>query len=91
MKLVLASHNQGKLQELAAILEPAVPGLELVSYNGPEPIEDGTSGVRVVGQRRADLVAGDDSVVVAIEPFEESIPSTVTNGTRPSGSAASIQ
>ncbi|MFM2321623.1 MAG: hypothetical protein RL612_770 [Actinomycetota bacterium] len=43
MKLVLASHNQGKLQELAAILEPAVPGLELVSYDGPEPVEDGIS------------------------------------------------
>jgi XTP/dITP diphosphohydrolase len=43
MKLVLASHNQGKLQELAAILEPAVPGLELISYDGLEPIEDGTS------------------------------------------------
>lgn len=43
MKLVLASHNQGKLQELAAILEPAVPGLELVSYDGPEPIEDGVT------------------------------------------------
>ena len=43
MKLVLASHNQGKLQELAAILEPAVAGLQLVSYDGPEPVEDGTS------------------------------------------------
>ena len=43
MKLVLASHNQGKLQELAAILEPAVPGLELFSYDGPEPVEDGIS------------------------------------------------
>lgn len=43
MKLVLASHNRGKLQELSAILEPAVPGLELVSYDGPEPVEDGTS------------------------------------------------
>ena len=43
MMLVLATHNQGKLKELAAILEPAVPGLELVSYDGPEPIEDGTS------------------------------------------------
>ncbi|MEY4618504.1 MAG: hypothetical protein RL101_690 [Actinomycetota bacterium] len=43
MKLVLASHNQGKLQELAAILEPAIPGLELVSYDGPEPVEDGVS------------------------------------------------
>lgn len=43
MKLVLASHNQGKLAELKAILEPAVVGLELVSYDGPEPIEDGVS------------------------------------------------
>lgn len=43
MQLVLASHNRGKLAELAAILEPAVPGLELVSYDGPEPVEDGIS------------------------------------------------
>lgn len=43
MKIVLASHNQGKLQELRATLEPAVPGLELVGYDGPEPIENGTS------------------------------------------------
>jgi XTP/dITP diphosphohydrolase len=43
MKLVLASHNQGKIQELAEILEPAVADLELVSYDGPEPVEDGTS------------------------------------------------
>lgn len=43
MKLVLASHNAGKLAELRAILEPAVPDLELVGYDGPEPIEDGIS------------------------------------------------
>ena len=43
MKIVLASHNQGKLQELRATLEPAVPGLELVGYDGPEPVENGTS------------------------------------------------
>ncbi|MEY4648051.1 MAG: hypothetical protein RL009_467 [Actinomycetota bacterium] len=43
MKLVLATHNQGKLAEMRAILEPAVPGLELVSYDGPEPIENGTT------------------------------------------------
>jgi len=43
VKLVLASHNPGKLAELRAILEPAVPNLELVGYDGPEPIEDGTS------------------------------------------------
>lgn len=43
MKLVLASHNAGKLAELSAILEPAVEGLDLVGYDGPEPVEDGTS------------------------------------------------
>ncbi len=43
MKLVLATHNQGKVAELRAILEPAVKGLELIGYDGPEPIEDGTS------------------------------------------------
>ncbi len=43
MKLVLASHNQGKLAELRAILEPAVAELELISYDGPEPVEDGVS------------------------------------------------
>jgi XTP/dITP diphosphohydrolase len=41
MKIVLATHNQGKVQELRAILEPV--GLELVGYEGPEPIEDGIS------------------------------------------------
>jgi len=41
MKLVLATHNQGKVAELRAILEPV--GLELVGYDGPEPVEDGTS------------------------------------------------
>ena len=43
MKLVLASHNQGKLGEMRAILELAVPGLELVGYDGPEPVENGTT------------------------------------------------
>ena len=43
MKLVLASHNQGKLAELRAILEPMVAELELISYDGPEPVEDGVS------------------------------------------------
>ncbi|MCX8529475.1 MAG: RdgB/HAM1 family non-canonical purine NTP pyrophosphatase [Rhodoluna sp.] len=41
MKLVLATHNQGKVEELRAILEAQVPGLELVGYDGPEPVENG--------------------------------------------------
>jgi len=43
LKLVLATHNQGKVAELRAVLEPAVPGLELLGYDGPEPVENGTS------------------------------------------------
>ena len=43
MKLVLATHNAHKVKEVAAILEPMVPGLELLGYEGPEPIEDGSS------------------------------------------------
>jgi XTP/dITP diphosphohydrolase len=41
MKLVLATHNQGKVEELRAILQSQVPGLELVGYDGPAPVEDG--------------------------------------------------
>ena len=43
MKLVLATHNQHKVVEVGAILADAVAGLELVGYDGPEPVEDGTS------------------------------------------------
>jgi XTP/dITP diphosphohydrolase len=43
LKLVLATHNAHKVKEVAAILEPLVSGLELLGYEGPEPIEDGSS------------------------------------------------
>jgi len=41
VKLVLATHNQGKVAELRSILAPV--GMELIGYEGPEPIEDGVS------------------------------------------------
>lgn len=43
MELVLATHNAHKVQEVAAILGNRVPGLTVLGYNGPEPVEDGTS------------------------------------------------
>ena len=43
MELVLATHNAHKVKEVAAILEPIVPGLKMAGYDGPEPIEDGSS------------------------------------------------
>lgn len=41
--VVLASHNQHKLEELRRILAPLVPDIELISYDGPEPVETGVS------------------------------------------------
>lgn len=43
MKLVLATHNQHKVAEVNDILASQVPGLEVLGYDGPEPVEDGTS------------------------------------------------
>lgn len=43
MKLVLATHNAHKVDELRRILGPSLDGLELVAYDGPEPVEDGDS------------------------------------------------
>ena len=43
MKLVLATHNAHKVEELRRILGPQLDGLELVGYDGPEPVEDGAT------------------------------------------------
>jgi XTP/dITP diphosphohydrolase len=43
MELVLATHNAHKVGEVAAILGATVPGLSVLGYDGPEPVEDGTS------------------------------------------------
>jgi XTP/dITP diphosphohydrolase len=41
MKVVLATHNAHKVEELRRILGDALEGIELVGYDGPEPVEDG--------------------------------------------------
>lgn len=43
MQLLLATHNAHKVEELRRILGPELDGIELVGYNGPEPVEDGAS------------------------------------------------
>lgn len=45
MKLVLATHNEHKVVEVGQIIDSFLPGVELVGYDGPEPVEDGTSFV----------------------------------------------
>lgn len=42
-KLVLATHNPHKVEELRRILGPRLDGIELVGYDGPEPVEDGAT------------------------------------------------
>lgn len=42
-RVVLASHNAHKLEELRRILNPLVPGIELIGYDGPEPVENGVT------------------------------------------------
>jgi XTP/dITP diphosphohydrolase len=41
MKLVLATHSAHKVEELRRILGPRLGEIELVAYDGPEPVEDG--------------------------------------------------
>lgn len=43
VRVVLASHNPHKLQELRRILAGRAEGLELLGYDGPEPVETGVS------------------------------------------------
>ncbi len=41
VKIVLATHNAHKVDELRTILGSRLDGVELVGYDGPPPIEDG--------------------------------------------------
>ncbi len=41
MRVVLATHNPHKVEELTRILGARLDGFELVAYDGPEPVEDG--------------------------------------------------
>lgn len=43
IRVVLATHNAHKVTELRAILGAALDGIELLAYDGPEPIEDGAT------------------------------------------------
>ncbi|GAA4157872.1 RdgB/HAM1 family non-canonical purine NTP pyrophosphatase [Gryllotalpicola daejeonensis] len=43
MKVVLATHNAHKAREFQTILALGVSELEIVTYDGPEPVEDGAT------------------------------------------------
>ncbi len=43
IEVVLATHNQHKVEEFQRILGAAMPEITVVAYDGPEPIEDGVT------------------------------------------------
>ncbi len=43
MKVVLATHNPHKVTEFQQIVSMTRPDLEVVGYDGPEPVEDGVT------------------------------------------------
>lgn len=42
-QIVLATHNAHKVAEFQSIVARVRPDLEVVAYDGPEPVEDGTT------------------------------------------------
>lgn len=42
-RIVLATHNAHKVEEFQSIVTATRPDLEVVGYNGPEPVEDGVT------------------------------------------------
>ncbi|OZB84819.1 MAG: non-canonical purine NTP pyrophosphatase, RdgB/HAM1 family [Microbacterium sp. 14-71-5] len=43
MRIVLATHNAHKIAEFGQIVAATRPDLEVVGYDGPEPVEDGVT------------------------------------------------
>jgi len=54
VQLVLATHNAHKVVELRRILGDKLDGIDLIGYDGPEPVEDGdTFGANALIKARA--------------------------------------
>ena len=68
VRVVLATHNRHKLQEFAAIIAQQMPQVDLVEYDGPEPVEDGVTfqenaliKARVAAAHTGHIALADDS------------------------------
>ncbi|AAT89186.1 non-canonical purine NTP pyrophosphatase [Leifsonia xyli subsp. xyli] len=68
VRVVLATHNRNKALEFQQILGDAVPGLQIVGYDGPEPVEDGITfeqnaliKARAAAERTGMIALADDS------------------------------
>ncbi|HXH32826.1 MAG TPA: RdgB/HAM1 family non-canonical purine NTP pyrophosphatase [Plantibacter sp.] len=68
IEIVLATHNQHKVEEFQRLLSRDVPGVTVVAYDGPEPVEDGTTfsdnaliKARVAAEHTGSIALADDS------------------------------
>ncbi|GAB3802653.1 RdgB/HAM1 family non-canonical purine NTP pyrophosphatase [Humibacter antri] len=68
VRVVLATHNRHKLEEFAAIIGQSMPQVDLVEYDGPEPVEDGVTfaenaliKARVAAEHTGLIALADDS------------------------------
>ncbi|GAA4266927.1 non-canonical purine NTP pyrophosphatase [Frondihabitans peucedani] len=93
VKVVLATHNAHKVDELRRILGEALEGIELVTYEGPEPVEDGdTFEANALIKARAaaaytglPAIADDSGIAVAALDGAPGIHSARYAGTRDDG------
>jgi XTP/dITP diphosphohydrolase len=90
MKLVLATHNAHKVLELRRILGDQLDGIELIGYDGPEPVEDGETfeaNALIKAHAAAEhtglaAIADDSGITVAALGGEPGIHSARYAGTR---------
>jgi len=92
VQLVLATHNAHKVQEVQAILAQRLPNIEVLGYDGPEPVEDGASFLEnaLIKARAAfahtglPSIADDSGIAVEILGGSPGIFSARWSGTRDS-------
>lgn len=67
-RVVLATHNGHKVREFQAIIAARMPGVEVVAYEGPEPVENGVTfaenaliKARTAAQHSGLIALADDS------------------------------
>lgn len=70
-RIVLATHNLHKVDEFQRLVSAHLSGIEIVAYDGPEPVESGTSftanaliKARAAAAHSGEIALADDSGIV---------------------------
>lgn len=90
MELVFATGNKHKAMEAEAILSAAIPQLKVLTFDGPEPIESGTTfleNARIKAQAAFEATgkpafADDSGIAVEVMGGAPGIFSAIWSGTR---------